>query len=216
MNSKKDTRPGFVDPYPVDTAITTLHNLRMKGTAEEYMVKFTQAAAIAQLDDTSLIAYMKRGLNPALTKKIMESAPTTLGHWKNRALQYDRAFQEAQNLAKDPAWTRISKAVPARSPNAPSETKQPMRTPTGLPRTTPTPGLVKREGTPTVKREDRANVVCYRCGGKGHFAGDHAKLDAPDTAIKAIEDETEAEEGEEQGREVPEEEDESKEDFTED
>jgi len=74
----------FSDPSPKATAIGKLKTLwQGSSSVEEYILQFKAEASQTDLGDTTLIEYLKAGLNPMLFKSIywLLVMPETLKEW---------------------------------------------------------------------------------------------------------------------------------------
>lgn len=157
-------------------------------TAEEYVLEFSRYELDAEFDEKANLAFFKKGLQPWIRDKIygMEVVPKTLDDWKDKAMQFDQNKREQSEFEKS-----FGRHIAMRPPNSGHSNSRAFdHTPPAPPKQyTPPSGPPPSQAGPSsfvpmdVDRAhqrrllDFSNIVCRRCGRKGHLQRDcYAKI----------------------------------------
>lgn len=154
-------------------------------TAEEYILEFSRYELDAEFDDKANLAFFKRGLQPWIRDKIygMDTIPSDLDGWKDRAMKFDQNKREQSEFERSfvrppnarPPATSNQKAFGHPSPAQPRYPPPPGPPPSQLGPSSYVPMDVDRAKQQRLL--DMANIVCRRCGRKGHLQKDcYAKI----------------------------------------
>lgn len=149
------------------TANNQLATLRQgKRTVEEYVAEFrlliTQAGMTSNTssDHTHLINYFRRGLNPAIAKKIAlaDTVPATIDGWADRAIQYDTNYRLTMAMFGNGNNERSYGGYGSGRGNI---------------NTNRDPNAMDVDAMTTEKRTMLMKQgLCFKCEGKGHLARD--------------------------------------------
>ena len=153
-------------------------------TAEEYVLEFSRYEVDAEFDEKANIAFFKKGLQNWIRDKIygMETVPTSLDDWKKKAMQFDQNKREQQEFERHFVRPiRVNQPpVPRAVSHQPLAQTNQHAQPAGPPPTQPGPSAyvpmdVDRANQRRLLNFD--NIVCRRCGRKGHLQRDcYAKI----------------------------------------
>jgi hypothetical protein len=161
----QQARDYFLTTETRDMAIKKLHKTEQKGDIEEYLMEFKGWANLAGFDDVALVDQFKTGLKKGLGRRIIETGnpgdgtvPGQLQEWYRKALELERAYQEAEQYYGKKEFTFKGKFKPRNATAGPS-----------------TPQMV----TVKVKDENAMDVDkttttrppprCYNCQKMGHI-----------------------------------------------
>lgn len=81
-----------------------LQSMKQTGTVDDYISEFRTQAGISNItDDRALIGYFQMGIKPYLMNRIyaMETVPTTIEVWMEKAALFDDNFRTAQNVSQN-------------------------------------------------------------------------------------------------------------------
>jgi Ty3 transposon capsid-like protein/Zinc knuckle len=142
----------------IQTANNQLATLKQgKRNVEDYVAEFRLLVSMAGMtsdtssDNIHLINYFRRGLNPAIARKIAlsDNVPTTIVAWTERAIQYDTNYRLTMAMFGNPAGGR-SNWKKERDPDA--------------------------MDIDAMTADRRATLMkqglCFKCEGRGHLARD--------------------------------------------
>lgn len=163
------------------TANNQLANLKQgKRTVEDYVAEFRLLITMAGMtsdtpsDNIHLINYFRRGLNPAIARKIALSdrVPTTISDWADRAIQYDTNY-------------RLTMAMFGRSSGGRANYEQ-GRAHTSIkdPYAMDIDAMMTDERRATLMRQG----LCFKCEGKGHLAKECKTKKNPSTQKRSVKD----------------------------
>lgn len=152
-------------------------------TAEEYVLEFSRYEVDAEFDEKANLAFFKKGLQSWIRDKIygMEHVPATLEGWKKKCMQFDQNKREQQEFERhfvrpirvhQPPVPRAIGHQPPVQANQHAQTAGPPSQP-GSSAYAP----MDIDRTRQHRLLDLANIVCRRCGRKGHLQRDcYAKI----------------------------------------
>lgn len=152
-------------------------------TAEEYILEFSRYELDAEFDEKANLAFFKRGLQNWIRDKVygMDTVPTTLDGWKERAMHFDQNRREQLEFEK--SFVKQTRPLAFSNPKPFGLNVQPRQyaPPSGPPPSPPvtTSQVVPMDVDRAQQRRllDLANIVCRRCGRKGHLQKDcYAKI----------------------------------------
>lgn len=166
---------------PVTAARTAIETIRMEkdlASIDKFITAFDGYADDSEFDDSSLLYFFKRGLNPALLDRISMSfpIPSTLATYKTRAVEMQHAW-EARKAEKTNWQTRSTHTTSTFAPRAPAQRApaQDMGVPMDVdaahaPGASSYPPLTRLTA---MEREIlRQKGACFRCRGPGHMSKD--------------------------------------------
>jgi hypothetical protein len=140
--------------------------MTQKGDIEEYLTEFKGWANLAGFDDVALVNQFKTGLKKGLGRRIMETGnpgdgttPGQLQEWYKKALELERAYQEAEQYYGKKEFTFKGKFKPKNATAGPS-TSQTVTV------------KVKDKNAMDVDKTTttRPPPRCYNCQKMGHIA----------------------------------------------
>lgn len=152
-------------------------------TAEEYVLEFSRYEVDAEFDEKANLAFFKKGLQGWIRDKIygMELIPVTLEGWKKKSMQFDQNKREQHEFERHfvrPIRVQQPQVPKAVSQQSPVQTNQ-HSSPAPLPSQSGFNSVVPMDVDRAHQRRplDMANIVCRRCGRKGHLQRDcYAKI----------------------------------------
>jgi hypothetical protein len=147
---------------PINQAVEANNKLvtmkQGKRTVDEYVADFRLIASVAGMTDITdadnlhLINYFRRGLHPAIAKKIAlsDNVPTTMQGWAEKAVQYDTNYRMTMKMYEN---------------DRPSNNYG--RTNTKDPMAMDIDAMTMEKRTSLMKQG-----LCFKCEGRGHLARD--------------------------------------------
>jgi hypothetical protein len=162
----QQARDYFLTTETRDMAIKKLRNTTQKGDIKEYLTEFKGWANLAGFDDVALVDQFKTGLKKGLGRRIMETGnpgdgttPGQLQEWYKKALELERAYQEAEQYYGKKEFTFKGKFKPKNTTTGPS-TSQTVTV------------KVKDENAMDVDKTTTTHPPprCYNCQKMGHIA----------------------------------------------
>ena len=158
----------FLTTETRDHTMKKLRGLSQKEDVERYITEFKGWAHLSGFDEIALVDQFKRGLKPALGRRVIETGnpgdgttPGKLQKWYDHTTELERAFRESMEFFGRKEFTFKQKIRPANATAGPSKSKQ---------------------ETVTVKVKDKYAMdvdktsttcpppKCYNCGKIGHIA----------------------------------------------
>ena len=152
-------------------------------TAEEYVLEFARYELDAEFDEKANLAFFKKGLQSWIRDKIygMETVPTSLEDWKTKAMQFDQNKREQQEFERHFVRPiRVHQPLVPRAVIQQPPVQNTQHTPSsGPPPSQAGPSYAPMDVDRALQRRllDFSNIVCRRCGKKGHLQKDcYAKI----------------------------------------
>lgn len=193
------TETSIIDKFKLDyaaidpttaarTAIETIRQEKELASIDKFITAFDGYADDSEFDDSLLLYFFKRGLNPSLLDRICMSypIPDTLATFKTRAVEMQHAYEARK--AEKANWTQRTHPSPSiYAPRAPPQRAPAPAQDMGVPMdvdASRNPGASSNYPpltrlTPMEREILRKKGACFRCRGPGHMSRDCPNRSGP-------------------------------------